>query len=214
MTLISRRNLMLAAAVGAAAALTAGALIASSADASVQTGAPAPAFAVVDTKGATRTLQEFAGRTVVLEWTNRDCPFVRKHYNSGNMQALQREATAAGVVWLSVISSAPGQQGYLSAADADANVHSAHAAPTAVLLDPTGAMGHAYGARNTPHMYIISGEGRLVYQGAIDDRPSANPTSLEGARNYVRAALADIRAGRAVATPETTPYGCTVKYSG
>jgi peroxiredoxin len=214
MTLLSRRNILLAGAVAAAAALTAGALIASSADAAVETGAAAPAFSVVDTQGATRSLQEFAGRTVVLEWTNRDCPYVRKHYNSDNMQALQREATGSGVVWLTVISSAPGEQGHLSAAQAAANVRSTNAAPTAVLLDPSGAMGRAYGARNTPHMYIVNAQGRVVYQGAIDDRPTANPASLQGASNYVRAALADIRAGRPVATPETTPYGCTVKYSG
>jgi peroxiredoxin len=215
MKVFTRRNVLLACAIAAAAALTAGALIAGSggAEASVQTGAQAPAFSVQDATGATRTLAEFSGRTIVIEWTNRDCPYVRKHYNSGNMQALQRAATGEGVVWLSVISSAAGQQGYLTGAQAQANVQQTNAAPTAVLLDPTGAMGHAYGARNTPHMFIINGQGRVVYQGAIDDRPSANPASLQGATNYVSAALADLRAGRSVQVSETTPYGCTVKYA-
>jgi hypothetical protein len=148
-----------------------------------------------------------------LEWTNYGCPYVRKHYQSRNMQNLQQEATRGGVVWLQVISSAPGQQGHLDGAGATARVQSDGAHPTATLLDPTGAMGHAYGARNTPHMYIINGEGRLVYQGAIDDRPSARLETLEGATNYVRAALADLDAGRAVATATTTPYGCDVKYA-
>jgi peroxiredoxin len=213
MTVLSRRNLTLAGAIAAAAALTAGALIASSADAAVEIGAPAPAFSVVDAQGTTRSLQEFAGKTVVLEWTNRDCPYVRKHYNADNMQALQREARGAGVVWLSVISSAPGQQGHLSAVDAAANVRTTHSSPTAVLLDESGAMGRAYGATNTPHMFIINPQGRVVYQGAIDDRPRADPSSLQGATNYVRAALDDLRAGRAIRTPQTRAYGCTVKYS-
>lgn len=213
MTLLSRRNLVLAAAIAAAAALTAGALIATSANAAVATGASAPNFSVVDATGQTRQLSDFAGRTVILEWTNRDCPYVRKHYNSGNMQALQRETTADGAVWLQVLSSAPGQQGYFDAAGARANMEAANAAPTHILLDPQGAVGRAYGARTTPHMYIINGQGRLVYQGAIDDRPSANPRSLEGATNYVRAALADLEAGRAVQIAEATAYGCDVKYA-
>jgi len=181
--------------------------------ASVQTGAQAPAFSIGDANGQTRTLEEFRGRTVVLEWTNHGCPYVRKHYDSGNMQALQREATADGIVWLQVISSAPGEQGHLDGQGALARVRTDNAAPTATLLDPTGVMGRAYGARNTPHMFIVSADGRVVYQGAIDDRPSARPASLEGAHNYVRAALADIEAGRAVQVAETTPYGCSVKYA-
>ena len=129
------------------------------------------------------------------------------------MQALQRDATADGIVWLQVISSAPGEQGYLDGPGAQARVRTDNASPTATLLDPTGVMGRAYGARNTPQMFIISGEGVVLYQGAIDDRPSARASTLEGANNYVRAALADIAAGRAVQTPETTPYGCSVKYA-
>lgn len=209
----SRRTVALTGAIAAAAALTAGALIAGSARASVATGATAPAFSVADAAGRTRTLSEFAGRTVILEWTNHGCPYVRKHYDSGNMQALQREAIASGAVWLQVISSAPGEQGHLDAAGARARVQTDNAAPTATLLDPTGAMGRAFGARTTPHMYILNGRGQVVYQGAIDDRPSARPSSLEGATNYVRAALADLAAGRPVATAETTPYGCSVKYA-
>ncbi|GAM98488.1 PPO candidate 1 [alpha proteobacterium U9-1i] len=203
--------------VGAAAlAIVAGAgvsIFTREAEAAVQTGAQAPAFSVRDASGATRTLAEFAGRTVVLEWTNHGCPYVRKHYDAGNMQMLQREAADANVVWLQVISSAQGEQGYLDGAGAQARVRTDNAAPAATLLDPTGVMGRAYGARNTPHMYIINGQGRLVYQGAIDDRPSARPNTLEGANNYVRAALADIAAGRPVATAETTPYGCSIKYA-
>lgn len=212
---VSRRTVLIGGAALSAAMIAGGAyvLVSSDASASVATGAQAPNFSVQDASGATRTLAEFAGRTVVLEWTNAGCPYVRKHYNSRNMQTLQQEATAQGVVWLQVISSARGEQGYLDGPGALERVRSDGAHPTATLLDPSGAMGHAYGATNTPHMFIISGEGRVVYQGAIDNHPSANPRSLEGATNYVRAALADIRAGRPVQTAETRAYGCSVKYS-
>lgn len=207
----SRRLITLGVAAAAAAALTAGALIARTAEAAVQIGAPAPAFSAPDTTGATRSLSEFAGKTVVLEWTNHDCPFVRKHYDSDNMQQLQREAAAQGVVWLSVISSAPGKQGHVSASEADALTQSRNAAPAAVLLDPQGTMGRAYGAKTTPHMYVIK-DGALVYQGGIDNRNSASQASLEGAVNYVRLALADIAGGRPVGTASSAPYGCSVKY--
>lgn len=214
MTGLSKRNLL----IGGAAVITAGAiggavLLNSGPAVAVETGAHAPAFSVRDANGATRTLEEFRGRMVILEWTNHGCPYVRKHYDSGNMQALQREATADGIVWLQVISSAPGEQGHLDGAGALARVRTDNAAPTATLLDPTGVMGRAYGARNTPQMFIISSEGAVLYQGAIDDRPSARPATLEGANNYVRAALADIEAGRPVQVAETTPYGCAVKYA-
>jgi hypothetical protein len=214
MTKVSKRAVLIGAAVVGAGALGGGALLLNSgpAIASVATGAPAPAFSVVDANGQTRTLAEFSGRTVVLEWTNHGCPYVRKHYDSGNMQALQAEATGDGVVWLQVISSARGEQGYLDGAGALARVQTENAHPTATLLDPSGAMGHAYGATNTPHMFVINGAGVIVYQGAIDDRPSARPNTIEGANNYVRAALADISAGRPVQVAETTPYGCSVKY--
>lgn len=214
MTKANRRVLLLGgagvaalAAVGAALLLNGGEAVAS-----VATGAPAPAFSVQDAAGATRTLVEFRGRVVVLEWTNHGCPYVRKHYDSGNMQALQRQAAADGIVWLQVISSAPGEQGHLDGAGAQARVRQDNAAPAATLLDASGAMGRAYGARNTPHMFVIGADGALLYKGAIDDRPSARPSSLEGATNYVGAALADIAAGRPVAIRETTPYGCAVKY--
>lgn len=211
--MINRRILLASGALAAIAAGVGVGVFARSEAAAVETGAAAPDFSVPDAHGARRTLAEFRGRTVVLEWTNHGCPYVRKHYDAGNMQALQREATAAGVVWLQVISSAPGEQGHLDGPGALQRVATDNATPTATLLDPSGAMGRAYGARNTPHMYIIDGEGRLRYQGAIDDRASARPSSLEGANNYVRAALADIAAGRPVQVAETTPYGCSVKYA-
>jgi hypothetical protein len=211
---LSKRALVIGAALAAAGA--AGALFLNGggvAIASVATGAQAPAFSAPDADGRTRTLDEFRGRMVILEWTNHGCPYVRKHYDSGNMQALQRDAMADGAVWLQVISSAPGEQGHLDGAGVRARLQTDNASPTATLLDPTGVMGRAYGARNTPQMFIISPEGVVLYQGAIDDRPSARAASLEGANNYVRAALADIEAGRPVRTPETTPYGCSVKYA-
>ncbi len=212
---ISRRTLLIGAAGLALAAGVGGTLVfGGDAEATVATGARAPAFSATDANGRTRTLSEFSGRLVVLEWTNHGCPYVRKHYDSRNMQTLQQEATADGIVWLQIISSAPGEQGHLDAAGARARVQTDGAHPTATLLDPSGTIGRAYGALTTPHMYIISPEGVLLYQGAIDDRASARPASLEGANNYVRAALADIAAGRAVQRAQTTPYGCNVKYAG
>jgi hypothetical protein len=178
----------------------------------VASGAAAPAFSVVDATGATRTLAEFAGQNVILEWTNNGCPYVRKHYDTGNMQAVQRDAAARGWVWLQVISSAPGEQGYLDGPGAIARVAADQATVSATLLDPEGVMGRAYGALNTPQIVMINGEGRIIYQGAIDDRPSARPETLEGATNYVRAAWADLDAGRPVQIAQTTPYGCGVKY--
>jgi peroxiredoxin len=196
------------AAIGGAAFIMSGDAIAS-----IETGGQAPAFSVQDANGRTRTLSEFAGRTVILEWTNAGCPYVRRHYDAGGMQALQRDAAADGLVWLQVISSAPGEQGYLDGAGALARVRADHAAPAATLLDPTGVMGRAYGARNTPQMFVINGQGRVVYQGAIDDRPTARASAADGATNYVRAALDDLEAARAVRTATTTPYGCSVKYA-
>lgn len=207
------RRLFLAGLAGLGLALGASlALPGHAADATPAVGGPAPAFHAVDSKGAWHRLEDYRGRIVVLEWTNDGCPYVGKHYGAGAMQALQREAAEAGVVWLSVISSAPGQQGHVDGAQADALTESRHAAPAAVLLDPEGTMGRAYDARTTPHMYVIDAAGTLVYMGGIDDRPSADRASLEGAHNYVRAALADLAAGRPVAEAVTRPYGCTVKY--
>lgn len=178
----------------------------------VASGAAAPAFEVIDATGATRTLAEFAGQNVILEWTNNGCPYVRKHYDAGNMQAVQRDAAARGWTWLQVISSAPGEQGYLDGPGAIARNATDQATVTATLIDADGVMGRAYGALNTPQMVMINGEGQIIYQGAIDDQPSARPETLEGATNYVRAAWADLDAGRAVQVAQTQPYGCAVKY--
>jgi hypothetical protein len=175
-------------------------------------GRPAPAFSLPDSRAATRTLAEFRGKWVVLEWLNPECPYVRKHYNSGNMQRLQREYTARGVVWLSIVSSAPGKQGYVTGPQADRFAQEQRGAATAILLDPSGDVGHRYDARNTPQMFVIDPSGVLLYDGAIDDRPTARPSDIEGARNYLAAALDEAMAGRPVTTPLTPPYGCTVKY--
>ena len=194
----------------AAAAL---AFAATPALAKVATGATVSDMTVVDSNGTTHKLSDFAGKRVVLEWTNHGCPYVKKHYRTDNMQALQREATADGdTVWLSVISSAPGKQGFVSGAEANELTVTRGAAPTAVILDADGVAGKAFSARTTPHMYVIDENQTLVYQGAIDDNRSANPATVKGAKNYVRAALADLDAGRAVAEGETSPYGCSVKY--
>jgi hypothetical protein len=180
--------------------------------ASPQVGQPAPDFSVKDTAGKTWTRADFKGKKVILEWTNHGCPYVRKHYGSGNMQALQREATAAGYLWLSVISSAPGTQGQVSPEESDRLTAERKAAPTAVLLDIDGSMGRAYGAKTTPHLYAIDATGTLVYMGGIDDRATTDPQDIPGARNFVRLAMADLDAGRPLAYPVTRPYGCSVKY--
>jgi peroxiredoxin len=193
-----------------AAAMSLTPLVASSAPA---VGQSAPAFTGTDTAGQKVSLEQYRGKIVVLEWTNPECPFVQKHYGSGNMQALQKEVTAKGVVWLSIYSSAPGQQGYVHAAEADRLTKDRDAAPTRVLLDPTGEIGHLYNARTTPHMFVVDPAGRLVYMGGIDDKPTTSKSDVRGATNYVRAALQDLAAGRTVATPVTRPYGCSVKYS-
>jgi peroxiredoxin len=192
-----------------AALLIAGAV---SATATPQVGKPAPGFTATDTKGESHALSDFRGKTVVLEWTNHGCPYVQKHYDTGNMQALQKEATDDGVVWLSVISSAPGKQGHVSPARADGLTKERDADPTAVMLDPEGEVGRAYDARTTPHMYVIDPEGKLVYMGAIDDQPTARHSSVEGARNYVREALTALENGEEIAEPVTRAYGCSVKY--
>ncbi len=177
-----------------------------------ENGRPAPAFSATDSHGRTRSLAEFRGQWVVLEWWNRECPYVVKHYRSGNMQRLQRDYTGRGVVWLTIVSSAPGKQGYVTPEQANQTVAEQTAVPTAVLLDPTGVVGHLYGARNTPQMYVINPQGVVLYGGAIDDRPSARLADIEGAHNYLSAALEEAMAGRPVTTPRTEPYGCTVKY--
>ena len=193
--------------------LAAAAVIAAPAAAAPVLNQPAPAFTVADADGKSRSLAEFRGKTVVLEWTNNGCPYVQKHYNSGHMQGLQKEATAEGVVWLTIISSAPGFQGYLTPPQAKAWKAKAGAHSSDVLLDPKGTVGRAYAARTTPHMFVIDRTGKLVYMGGIDDQATTDPDSLKTAKNYVTAALADVQAGRPVATAVTRPYGCSVKYS-
>ncbi|MBI1683249.1 thioredoxin family protein [Caulobacter hibisci] len=173
---------------------------------------PAPAFTAKDIDGKTRSLAEFKGKTVVLEWVNEGCPYVKKHY-SGNMQGLQQAATADGVVWLSVASSAPGKQGYFAdGGQARTWINAKGAKPTTLLLDSEGVVATAYKAKTTPHMFVIDPAGQVVYQGAIDDRPSNKVEDIAGAKNYVAAALSDLKAGRKVAVPASQPYGCAVKY--
>ena len=176
-------------------------------------GATAPDFTLSDSNGKLVKLSDHRGKTVVLEWTNHECPFVRKHYGSGNMQKLQKSAASEGIVWLSVISSAPGRQGHVSGTEANTLTTDRNATPTAVLLDPKGDVGKAYGARATPHMYIITAEGQLAYKGAIDDTPSADPADIEPARNYVTLALAAMAKDEAVDPAATRAYGCSVKYA-
>lgn len=176
-------------------------------------GEPAPDFELTDSHGQTHRLSDFRGRTVVLEWTNHECPFVDKHYRSGNMQDQQRMATGEhDVVWLSIISSKAGAQGHVSPERANELTDTRNAAPSAVLIDEPGDVGRAYAAQVTPHMYIIDSDGTLVYMGGIDSNPSADPADIPDATQYVVAALGDMAAGRAVAEPVTRPYGCTIKY--
>jgi hypothetical protein len=175
-------------------------------------GHPAPAFSVVDSNGKTHNLADYKGKTVVLEWNNPECPFVKKHYGAGNMQAQQGKATAAGVIWLSVNSGAAGQQGNLDGAGANAYIAKVGAKPSAYLLDADGKVGHAYGARTTPHVFVIDGEGVLRYMGGIDSTPSTDPADIPGATQYVSQALGELAAGKAVSVPSSEPYGCSVKY--
>jgi peroxiredoxin len=215
-TRVTRRRFLTDTGLGALAAAGAGVLLApraARAAAQAKVGAAAPAFSLPATSGSAQSLGDLKGKIVVLEWTNHECPYVRKHYESGNMQALQREATGQGVVWLSIISSAPGTQGYVTPPQADELTSSRKAAPSAVLLDPAGNVGKTYGATNTPHMYVIDKTGTLAYAGAIDDRPTSRRADVQGAHNYVRAALASVAAGEPVKTPVTRAYGCTVKYA-
>jgi len=175
-------------------------------------GRPAPDFTLTDIGGQVRRLSDYRGRTVVLEWTNPECPIVQKHYRSGNMPALQKAATADGVVWLSINSGHPGAEGDLGPAQVEEWLGSTGARPTAYLRDPDGAVGHLYGARATPHMFVIAADGTLVYAGAIDSIPSADPADIAQATNYVRAALEALKAGRPVAVATSRAYGCAVKY--
>jgi hypothetical protein len=195
-----------------AAPLMAGILMTATAQAAPQIGKPAPDFAAVDSNGKAVKLSDYRGKVVVLEWTNDGCPYVEKHYGSGNMQKLQKDETAKGIVWLTIISSAPGEQGYVNGAEANALTKSRDAAPTAVLLDPEGKAGHLYDARTTPHMFIVDAGGTLVYMGGIDSQPTTNRADIKTAKNYVRAALDEVMAGKPVGDAVTRPYGCSVKY--
>ena len=174
--------------------------------------APAPDFTATDSQGQTQSLDKYRGKYVVLEWHNQGCPFTRKHYVSGNMQALQKEWTGKGVVWFTVISSAPGAQGYVTAAQENDYLAKMHATPTAALLDPDGKVGRLYNAKTTPDMFIIDPQGKLIYSGAIDDRPTPDASDIQGADNYVSDALSAAMSGKAVAMPYTRAYGCSVKY--
>jgi peroxiredoxin len=175
-------------------------------------GQPAPAFRGIDVNGKPVSLADFRGKTVVLEWNNPNCPFVQKHYTSGNMQSLQQKNTAAGVIWLAINSTAESHSDYMAPAKLATWFGEQKAAPTAVLMDPKGEIGRAYGAKVTPHMYVIDAKGTLVYAGAIDDKRSANPADVKTATNHVAATLGEVAAGKPVTTATTTAYGCTIKY--
>jgi peroxiredoxin len=176
-------------------------------------GAPAPGFTLKDSNEKTVSLADFKGKTVVLEWTNHDCPYVRKHYGGNAMQSLQKKWTAQGVVWLTLISSQPGSQGFVAPLEANKLTTDRGAAPTAVLFDPKGDVGRSYGAQVTPHMYVITPAGTLAYMGGIDDKPTTRIEDLKGAHNYVDAALTEVLAGKPVTTTTARAYGCSIKYS-
>ena len=194
-------------------AIAASCAITSTLHAAVSIGKPAPDFTLTDPDGNRHALSDYAGRIVVLEWVNHGCPFVGKHYGSGNMQKLQKTYTGADVVWLTICSSAPGQQGHESAAGWKKEIAAKGMAPTALLMDEAGAVGRMYGAKTTPHMYVIDSKGNLAYMGAIDSIASTRVADVEKAENYVVAAIASIKAGEPVAKPTSNPYGCNVKYS-
>lgn len=187
-------------------ALCAATLISSGAALAQTVGQPAPAFTATDASGKPVNLADYKGKYVVLEWTNPDCPFVQKHYDSGNMPATQKQATAKGAAWLSI------QTGPADKAELQAWQKSKTAAPTATVLDTDGRIARSYRAKTTPHMYIVDPQGTLVYAGAIDSKPSANPADIKGATNYVSTALNEAMAGKPVSQPSTTAYGCSVKY--
>jgi peroxiredoxin len=202
--IVPRRSVLLG---SAAAALAPASVLAAS-----DLGKPAPAFSAPDSNGKLWSLAELKGKVVVLETTNQDCPYVRKHYDSTNMQTQQREAAAKGVVWLTVASSAPGEQGHVTAAQANDFTRTRNAAPAAFLLDPQSRIARAYGATVTPHMYIVDAAGVLVYKGGIDSIRSSNPADVPKATQYVRVALDQVLAGKPVAEASTRAYGCTLKY--
>jgi peroxiredoxin len=179
----------------------------------VKVGDRAPDFTGTDSHGQTHKLSDYRGNFVVLEWHNNGCPFTKKHYESGNMQRLQKEWTDKGVIWLTVISSSPGSQGYVTADQENDYLQKMHAVPTAAILDPRGDIGHLYSAKTTPHMFVISPQGQIIYNGAIDDKATTDPSDVNGANNYVSDALQEAMSGKAVAVASTRPYGCSVKYA-
>jgi len=181
--------------------------------AAIQVSEGAPNFTATESNGHQHSLAQYKGKYVVLEWHNQGCPYTKKHYDSGNMQKLQKLWTGKGVAWFTVISSAPGEQGYVTAAQENDYLKRMGAAPTAVLLDPNGDLGHLYGAKTTPHMFVINPQGQLIYQGAIDNKPTPEESDIAGATNYVSAALEESMAGKPVAVTASRPYGCSVKYS-
>jgi len=189
------------------------ALAATASFAAATVGQPAPAFTATDTRGKTVSLADFKGKHVVLEWTNPGCPFVVKHYGSGNMQGTQKEAAAKGVVWLTINSTAADAGDYKAPAAMGAWMNEQKAAATSTLMDADGKVGRAYGARTTPHMYVIDPAGKLVYAGAIDSKSTTNPADIPGATNHVKVALGETLAGKPVSLASTRPYGCAVKYS-
>jgi peroxiredoxin len=195
------------------AALSAALTIACTAALALKPGAIAPDFKGTDSNGHTETLSQYRGKYVVLEWANQGCPYEQKLYNSGTMESLQKQWTSKGVVWLSILSSAPGQQGNVTPAEENDYLHQMKAAPTAAILDPSGTIGRLYAAKTTPYMFVIDPTGKIVYQGAIDDQPTPDPASLKIAHNYVSEALEESMAGKPVATPVTKSYGCSVKYA-
>jgi peroxiredoxin len=188
-------------------------IAASTALAAPQIGQPAPDFTLTDSNGKEHKLSDFKGKLVILEWLNHGCPFVVKHYSAGNMQKLQKEFTGQDVVWLSIVSSAPGKQGHMTPEQTNAAIAENGAAPTAVLIDESGTVGKLYDAKRTPEMYIVSPEGVLIYAGAIDDKKSVDSADIEGAVNYVSQALNEALAGKPVSVPQTEAYGCSVKYN-
>lgn len=177
-----------------------------------EVGKMAPNFTAVDTKGVSHQLSDFKGKNVVLEWSNHDCPFVVKHYGSNNMQKLQKEITDTGTIWLTIVSSAVGKQGHVSADEANKIMEDVGAHSTARILDPSGDIGRLYDAKTTPHMFVIDKNGILAYAGAIDSNSSFSPDTIPDATNYVRKAVNSLNAGEPVKTPSTNPYGCGVKY--
>lgn len=207
---LDRRSMLLTLGAGVGAALLPSSFAFAAA---AQVGQAAPDFSLTDTKGVERKLSALRGKIVVLEWTNDECPFVRKHYGADNMQSLQRDAAKAGVVWLSVISSAFGEQGYADPAKANELTTSRNAAPAGILLDPDGKIGRAYGAQTTPHMYVIDATGVLRYAGGIDSIASTNKDDLAKAQPYFKDAMTAIIKGEAVKTAVTRPYGCSIKYA-